>query len=173
MDRMRIGKVVTSRSHVDVTCRIDKPHESEVPPSPGDYAFGRFVTVGEDAVGILYDSQLQNPDFLDEQATLVSLLLLGSLDAQGAHQGVPPAAVPLHSAVRTMDDAAIRRFHHDPMQAVQVRYVPLVLSHARTVAVPLLMGVLDRLSGLFPEDRPRIEVLRKALRWQSIMTAIR
>lgn len=191
---MRIGKVVSSRSHLDVLCQIDKPHESATPPGPADYAFGRFVAVGEHAIGILYDSQLQNPDFgnyaprlasnpgqvgvftpdfFDEQATIVSVLLLGGLDAQGAHQGVPPEVVPIHAEVRLLDDAEVTRFHHDPVQSVQVRYVPLALSHAGNVAAPLLMGVLDRLAGLFPADRPRIEVLRKAILWQTTMTAIR
>lgn len=188
---MRIGKVVSSRSHVDVLCRLDKPHESEHPPEPGEYAFGRFVRVGEEAVGILYDSQLQNPDFgsrlargarqtggftpvpFDEQATLVSVLLLGALEGESGAQGVPHAMVPLHAEVRVMEDTEVLRFHQAPSQTVQVRYVPLVLSHAGAVAPSLLMGVLDRLSGLFPDDRPRIEVLRKALLWQSTMTAIR
>ena len=191
---MRIGKVVSSRSHVDVLCQIDKPHESEKPPGPSDYAFGRFVRVGESAVGLLYDSQLQNPDFgnyaprlasspaqvgvftpdfFDEQATLVSILLLGSLEADAGMQGVPREVVPIHAEVRLMDDSEIMRFHHDPSASVQVRYVPQVLSQAGAVAAPLLMGVLDRLAGLFPQDRARIEVLRKALLWQTTMTAIR
>jgi hypothetical protein len=191
---MRLGKVVSSRSHVDVLCQIDKPHESEHPPGPADTTFGRFVRVGETAVGILYDSQLQNPDFgnfgprlasspaqigvftpdfYDEQATLVSVLLLGALEGEVGQQGVPHEVVPIHAEVRIMDEREIVRFHHDPVSSVQVRYVPLVLSHAGAVAVPLLTGVLDRLAGLFPQDRPRIEVLRKALLWQSTMTAIR
>ncbi|MNK68336.1 hypothetical protein D3C87_876920 [compost metagenome] len=190
---MRIGKVVSSRSHVDVLCQIDKPHESERPPGPADITFGRFVMVGESTVGLLYDSQLQNPDFgnygprlsspaqvgvftpdyFDEQATLVSVLLLGGFEAAGGRQGVPHEVVPIHAEVRLMDDAEILRFHQDPATAVQVRYVPMVLSHAGAVAAPLLMGVLDRLAGLFPQDRPRIEVLRKALLWQTTMNAIR
>ena len=190
---MRIGKVVSSRSHIDVLCQIDKSHESEHPPTPADTTFGRFVRVGDAAVGILYDSQLQNPDFgnyrprvaspgqvggftpdyFDEQATLVSVLLLGSLDAKGGQQGVPQEVVPIHAEVRLMDDAEIVSFHQDPATSVQVRYVPLVLSHAGAVAAPLLMGVVDRLAGLFPADRPRIEVLRKALHWQSTMSAMR
>jgi hypothetical protein len=191
---MRIGKVVSSRSHVDVFCQIDKPHESEKPPGPADYAFGRFVRVGESAVGLLYDSQLQNPDFgnyaprlaagpaqvgvftpdfFDEQATLVSVLLLGGLEAGGGMQGVPREVVPIHAEVRLMDDTEIVAFHQDPVSAVQIRYVPQVLSHAGAVASPLLTGVLDRLAGLFPQDRPRIEVLRKALLWQTTMSALR
>lgn len=191
---MRLGKVVASRSHVELVCQIDKPHESEHPPKPSDYAFGRFVRIGEEAVGILYDSQLQNPefgnygprlasgpgqvgvftpDFYDEQATLVSVLLLGGLDAAGGQQGVPQEVVPLHAEVRPLDEEAIARFHRDPVQSVQVRYVPLVLAHAGPVAAPLLMGVLDRLGRLFPDDRPRIEVLRKALHWQATMSALR
>lgn len=190
---MRIGKVVDSRSHVDVVCQVDKPHESERPPEPSDITFGRFVRVGESAVGLLYDSQLQNPDFgnfgprlasrvqvgvftpdyFDEQATLLSVLLLGGLEASGGMQGVPQEVVPIHAEVRLLDDAEIVRFHQDPATSVQIRYVPLVLSHAGAVATPLLMGVFDRLASLFPEDRPRIEVLRKALLWQTTMTAIR
>lgn len=191
---MRIGKVVASRSHVDIICQIDKPHESERPPKPFDYAFGGFVKVGESTVGVIYDSQLHvpdfgnfaprlarsptqvgvfTPDFFDEQTTLVSLLLLGNLEGETALQGVPREVVPIHAEVKRMDDEAIKAFHVDPASSVQVRYAPLVLSHAGAVAVPLLAGVLDRLSDLFPQDRPRLEVLRKAILWQAATTALR
>lgn len=189
---MRIGTIVSSRSHVALICQVDKPLEAAPPPGRTEITFGRFVRVGESAVGLLYDSQLLNPDFghhaprvagpaqaggapsgpIDEPATLMSVLLLGSMAAGTGRQDVPQSVAPLHAEVRLLDEAEIRSFHQDPVAGVQVRYVPMVLSHAGPMAAPLLMGVLDRLAGLFPEDRPRIEVLRKTLHWQSTMGAL-
>jgi len=145
--------------------------------------------VGESAVGILYDSVLQNADSGNPGsrnnpaqagappgtagATMVSVLLLGTLDAAGGSQGMPLSVVSLHAEVGILGDDEIARFHRDADQVLQVRYVPLVLSHAGGAARPLLTVVLSRLATLFPRDLSRIEVLRKALLWQATMAAIR
>ena len=162
---MRVGTLVSSRSHVDLLCRIDPPH--------GMLAFGDFVRVGETAVGLVASSQIMSPEFGGgPAATLVSVLLLGSLTESGGRQEIPRDIVPLQAEVRRMPDEAIARFHQDPVAGLQVRYAPLILSQAGGMAAPLLVSLLDRLSELFPDDRPRLAVLRKAVRWQSAMTAL-
>src|SRR5579883_1222088 len=84
---MFIGKIVKSDSHINYVCQVYGPHEVEVEPEPGDYAFGRFVRVAtrsaqiDDpestldlalgrrqepvtyAVGVIYDTILLNPAF--------------------------------------------------------------------------------------------------------------
>ncbi|HEY9899546.1 MAG TPA: hypothetical protein V6D00_10220 [Pantanalinema sp.] len=191
---MRIGKIVSSRSHLDYVCQIYHPGEIPDVPSPASYAFGRFVRLSGDAVGIVYDSQLQNPDFgnfgprlsnspqeirvftpdlIDEQATLVSLLLLGRLSgAHGIHE-VPGEVIPVHSEVETLPDEAFVAFHRDEAGRIQLRYLPLVQAHGGPASLSLLLAVLDRLNSLCPEDRARLGVLRNALNWQRTIQAVK
>src|SRR5919108_4640327 len=42
---MLIGRIVKSNSHVDYVCHVFGPGEVPQPPSPEDYAFGRFVRI--------------------------------------------------------------------------------------------------------------------------------
>ena len=60
--RLRIGKIISSRTHADYICQIDKPFETERPPLPADYAFGQFVRLANASVGVIYGSLLQNPN---------------------------------------------------------------------------------------------------------------
>lgn len=191
---MLIGKIVSSRSHVDYLCQINAPREFEAAPEPADYAFGQFVRLPEGAVGLIYDSLLQNPDFgnygprlattsselkvftpdfVSEQSTLVSILVLGSLDPNGGSHGVPGAVIPVHSEVHTLGEEEIRRFHRAVDGGIQLRYVPTVLARCGAAAGPLLMAVMDRLFGLFEQDRARLAVLRNALNWQLTLGGIR
>src|SRR5262245_43246810 len=139
---MIIAKIIKSNSHVDYAARILDSLETDQPPLSDDYSFGQFVkiAVGEtDVVGIIYDSQLINPeygsfgprlttprehnnvftpDYLNEQGILVGILLLGWHDAIGHHQGVPRVVLPINSEVETMTVDETREFHLDDNGAV-------------------------------------------------------
>lgn len=191
---MTIGKIVSSRSHLDYICQIYAPGEIPAPPRPEAYAFGRFVGLAGDAIGIVYDTQLQNPDFgnfgprlssseaerhlftpdlIEEQATLVSLLLLGTLDATCGTHGVPPKVVPVHSEVKSLEDEDFIRFHRDAQGRIQLRYLPIVQAHGGAAGLSLLVGTLDRLNQLCPEERSRLTVLRQTLNWQRTIGTVR
>ena len=97
----RIAKIVKSNSHVDYVARVIDELDADEPPGPEDYGFAQFVAVplaeGEEAVGVVYDTQLANPDygsfgprlsshaelkvlspdFLHEQGVLLGILLVG------------------------------------------------------------------------------------------------
>ena len=97
----RIAKIVKSNSHVDYVARVIDELDADEPPSAEDYGFAQFVAVplaeGEEAVGVVYDTQLANPeygsfgprlssrdelkvlspDFLHEQGVLLGILLVG------------------------------------------------------------------------------------------------
>ena len=97
----KIAKIVKSNSHVDYVARVVDELDADSPPSREDYGFAQFVSVpvaeGEDVVGVVYDTQLVNPeygsfgprlsshadlkilspDFLHEQGVLLGILLLG------------------------------------------------------------------------------------------------
>lgn len=190
---MRLGKIVSSRSHLDYICQVYHPSETSEPPSSQDYAFGRFVRLEGGAVGVLYDSQLQNPDFgafgprltsspeeirvftpdlIDEQATLVSVLVVGTLEEEGGVQGVPREVLPIHSEVEPLAEEDFLRFHRDAAGRLQVRYFPLVQAHGGPAAVSLLLSVLDRLSQVCPADRGRLGVLRDAMNWQRTLAMV-
>lgn len=123
---MNIGKIVKSDSHINYVCQIYGPNDREEKPGPGDYAFGRFVRValrstfyedgssahnGKDpvtyAVGVIYDTILQNPafgslgprlsnetqvelfspDYISEKAILTYVMMLGMIEQHNDGQG--------------------------------------------------------------------------------------
>jgi hypothetical protein len=117
----RIARIVKSNSHVDYVARVVDELDADEPPAPEDYGFAQFVAVplaaGEEAVGVVYDTQLANPDyasfgprlsthaelkvlspdFLHEQGVLLGILLVGWRE-----RGAGPAA----QAGGAKDDAA-------------------------------------------------------------------
>jgi hypothetical protein len=159
-----IGKIVKSSSHINYICQIYGPLEIEAPPDVTHYAFGHFVRValpfrpsdlsrhGQERdqcrdeqsscsiVGVIYDTQLLNPDFgslgprlstetqvevfspdyLLEQAVLVHLVMLGVMQHHTSthgplklhiDHGIPSFPLELNSSVQTMTDEDVHRFH--------------------------------------------------------------
>jgi hypothetical protein len=104
---LKIAKIVKSNSHVDYVARVVDELDADEPPSAQDYGFAQFVSVpvaeGEEVVGVVYDTQLANPeygsfgprlsshaelkvlspDFLHEQGVLLGLLLVGWRERAG------------------------------------------------------------------------------------------
>ena len=107
----RIAKIVKSNSHVDYVGRVIDRLDADAPPAPDDYGFAQFVSIpveeGEEAVGVVYDTQLLNPeygnfgprlssreelkvlspDYLNEQGVLLGILLLGWRVRSGGGSG--------------------------------------------------------------------------------------
>jgi hypothetical protein len=194
---MRIAKIIKSNSHVDYAARILDSLEISDPPATTDYYFGQFVKIlvrdkngqprGE-AVGVIYNSQLINPeygnygprlstprelntvfspDYLNEQGVLIGILLLGWQDADGHRQGVPREVLSINSDVETMTDDEVRAFHHDATGTLQVHYYSHITTHAGSFSFQLLSVVVDQLEKLTTEkDRAGLNVLRRALAWQ-------
>lgn len=162
---MSIGKIVKSDSHISYVCQIYGPREVEIELTPADYAFGRFVRIairsaqGDDpmelarfdgsnkqepvnyAVGVIYDTILQNPafgslgprlsnetqvelfspDYISEKAVLVYIMVVGmmeqrftaqsQLDTLSVMHGVPLLSLELGSEIETMSDEEVRAFH--------------------------------------------------------------
>ena len=104
---LKIAKIVKSNSHVDYVARVVDELDADEPPSAQDYGFAQFVSVpvseGVEVVGVVYDTQLANPeygsfgprlsshaelkvlspDFLHEQGVLLGLLLVGWRERAG------------------------------------------------------------------------------------------
>ena len=193
-ERALIGKIVKSNSHIDYVCQVYNQGETSTPPTPPDYSFGRFVGVhletGEMLVGVVYNTLLMNPDFgnlgprlspradldiftpdyLAETATLVGVIALGWRATDGAfHQGVPMLAATVNTLVTRLDDAEVAAFHRSAGGQVSLRYAPLLLGQKDPLALQLLLNIVDRLMGLFPEQQRQLAVMRNNLAWKSVV----
>ncbi len=191
---MLIAKIIKSNSHVDYAARIFDSLETPQTPTTSDYHFGQFVKITvnrTDVIGVIYNSQLINPDYgnygprlstpaelnaifspdyLNEQGVLIGILLLGWMDENGSSQGVPRVVLPINSMVETMDDEVVRGFHQDPEGSLQLSYYSHVLTHAGLFAPQLLSAIVDHLEELTSErERARLAVLRRTLSWQQTM----
>ncbi len=198
---MLIAKITKSNSHVDYFARVLDSLETSESLSPSDYQFGQFVkiVVGQtEVIGVIYNSQLINPeygnygprlstpaelnvvfspDYLNEQGVLISILLLGWRDVGGNYQDVPRVVLPINSHVETMSDAEVRAFHYDGRGGsggLQAYYYSHVTIHAKQFAFQLLSAIVDQLDQLADErDRARLSVLRRTLTWQRTIGSMR
>lgn len=194
----RIAKIVASRSHVDYVGRVIDRLDAETAPAVDDYGFAQFVSLpcgdGGEVVGIVYDTQLVNPeygslgprlsppselavlspDYLNEQGVLVGLLLLGWRDSAGTHHTVPRRVVPVGQEVFKMPDEEVLKFHRDAEGRLRLHYFSQVVSRAGAAALPLLEAVLEQLErDASAEERQRFCVLRRSLAWQRTMGGVR
>ena len=198
----RIAKIVKSNSHVDYVARVIDELDADAPPAPEEYGFAQFVRMpvseDEEVVGVVYDTQLANPDygsfgprlsshadlkvlspdFLHEQGVLLGILLLGRRVRGGkgwaAHQGVPRRVVPVGQEVFSLPDAEVFEFHRGSGGAVQLHYFSQALAHAGAFAVPLVEAVISQLEpSCEPAERQRLCVLKKSLVWQRTLGQLR
>lgn len=198
---MKLGKVVKSNSHCDYIVQLDDEMEVVDPPQADDYGFGCFVKLETEqrhwAVGLIYNSQLFNPAYLNtgprlvstpdpfftpdlirETRTLLWTVLIGQLEDEGQQpcglQGIPSPVVPVNTPVWTMTPAEVHAFHRDRQQQPQFSYYSYVLRTGGTFASQLMECVLDQVSALFEgSDRRALEILRKELSWKHTMGTMR
>ncbi len=199
LDSHRLGKVVKSNSHCDYVVQVDDSHDVTEPPSPESYGFGQFVTLQGDngpcCVGLIYNSQLVNPQFLSngprlssepdplftpdlisETRTLLGVILVGTLVGQGesAHgiHGIPPTIVPVNTAVYPLSPRQVYRFHCTPDGAAQFRYYNHLLRSGGLFAPQLAQQVLQSLIQDHPFSPPEtraLTVLCKELTWKNTL----
>ena len=190
---MKIAKIVKSNSHIDLVGRVIDQLDSANPPSIDDYGFAQFVRLPledmTETVGVIYDSQLLNPDYgsfgprlspqpelavlspdyLNEQGLLVGILLLGWRDKvknEIAH-GVPRSIVPVNQDVFALSETEFYEFHQNGDGKIKLHYYSQILQHARDFGSYLLERILQQLSPLCcDEDRKRLQVLKTSLAWQ-------
>jgi hypothetical protein len=142
-------------------------------------------------VGIIYNSQLINPeygrlgprlsgsssmnsvfspDLMDEQGVLIGILLLGWVDEAGKYrQGVPRSIVPVNSEVFTMSDTDVKSFHAGSDGKLALHYYSQITTHAQRFAPQLLLSILDQLETLFGDSSlAELRLLRRTLNWQQV-----
>lgn len=201
----RIAKIVASNSHVDYVARVVDELDAEEPPAPEDYGFAQFVRVpvaeGQEVVGVVYDSQLSNPDYgsfgprlssptelrvlspdvLNERGVLLGILLLGWREraAEGGakwigRQAVPRRVVPVGQDVFGLSDKDVADFHRGEDGSVRLHYFSQAVAHAGAFATPLVESVIEQLEpACSTAERQRLCVLKKSLVWQRTLGAVR
>ncbi len=141
-------------------------------------------------IGVIYNTLLLNPDFgnlgprlssrqeleaftpdyLAETATLVGIIALGWYDRDKRYrQGVPALAATVNTFVRRLDESELLAFHCDEQMRPCLRYAPLLLNQKDPLALQLLINIVDRLAGLFPDQCGQLNVMRNNLAWKSIV----
>ena len=198
----RIAKIVASNSHVDYVARVVDELDAEEPPAPEDYGFAQFVRVpvaeGQEVVGVVYDSQLSNPDYgsfgprlssptelrvlspdvLNERGVLLGILLLGWREREGekwvGRQAVPRRVVPVGQDVFGLSEGDVADFHRGEDGSVRLHYFSQAVAHAGAFAVPLVESVIEQLEpACSTSERQRLCVLKKSLVWQRTLGAVR
>lgn len=190
---MVIGTIVKSNSHISYLCRVFGKLETATPPEPHEYAFGTFVLlapvsgVGVQLVGVVCDTILVNPeygslgprlssesdlavfspDYLNEKGVLVEVLVLGWIDGDTPHHGVPALAAQIGTRVERLEDDAVCRFHTDGKGRFVMGYLPSLLTQNDPMIPPLLLTALERLSPHFPEQSRVLAVLKNNLAWKA------
>lgn len=190
---MKIAKIVKSNSHIDYVGRVVDSLDSMNPPNASDYGFGQFVSMPledlTEVVGVIYNSQLLNPDYgsfgprlspqaelavlspdyLNEQGLLVGILLLGWRDKinDEVRHGVPRCIVPVNQDVFRLGDADFKTFHTDGAGKIRLHYYSQIISHASEFGSYLLDAILAQLAPVCgDEDQKRLQVLKTSLVWQ-------
>jgi hypothetical protein len=193
---MLLGKVIQSNDHLDYLCQIYRGDEIEQPPEPLDFGVGQFVAIelpgGSRMVGVIYNTQLYNPDFgrlgprlspqndleifspdfLEERAMLVSIAALGTLNEQAQASQTPPIMTPEPDAlVHRLDDPEIRQFHLVE-ERFQLAYAPRLLGNGHRSIPELLLTIIDRLRELFPDQAGLLALLQDDLLWRARVSPI-
>jgi hypothetical protein len=201
---MRLGKVVKSNSHCDYVVQVYGEKEIDSPPQPNDFGFGSFVKLEDPngrhwAVGVIYNSLLDNPQFSSngprlsseadrlfapdlvvETRTLLGVVLIGSLDVEagkiaGFH-GIPRVVVPINTPASTMSRDEIYQFHLDRDGSPKFGYYSHLLKCGGGFSMQLTQQVLMELaeSQLFSGSEQRaLEILCRELSWKTMVGAMR
>lgn len=198
----RLARIVNSNSHVDYIGRVIDALDADEPPSASQYGFAQFVSIPldeADLIGVIYNSQLVNPeygsfgprlspladlsvlspDYLNEQGLLIAILLLGwrerALDEKSVnHHGVPRRIIPVNQDIYQMTDEDAQSFHRDADGNMLLHYYSQIITHAGPFGVPLVEAILEQLEpSCAPEERQRLCVLKQTLVWQRTVGGMR
>lgn len=194
----KIAKIIKSNSHVDYIGRVIDRLDVDAPPQAQDYGFAQFVSLPVDdefeVIGVVYDTQLVNPeygqfgprlsppadlavlspDYLNEQGVLIGILLLGWRAWGATQMSVPRRVIPVGQDVYAMGEAQVDEFHRDREGHVRLHYYSQIVAHAGAFAVSLVEAILEQLeASCTPEERQCFCVLKRSLAWQRTLGGVR
>ena len=198
---MKLGNVVKSNSHCDYIVEVDDVLAVNHPPDPDGYGFGSFVKLETSerhwAVGLIYNSQLFNPaylnsgprltskadafftpDLIQETRTLLWTVLIGTLvqddDCTYGTHGIPLVVVPVNTNSYCMSEGEVRDFHRNSEGQTQFCYYAHLMNSTGTLAGQLLEQVLTQVIPLFDgSDRKALDILRKEVLWKQTIGMMR
>ena len=110
-----------------------------------------------------------SPDLIDDTAMLVGVLALGWQDDAGPQQGTPRLSAEVSASVRHLTDEEVRQFHRDARGRLSLRYAATLLALNNPLVPALLLEIIDRLGGLFPQEQAILQVMRDNVAWKSIV----
>lgn len=181
----RIATIIKSVSHLDYVAQVINPRvQSQI--TNADYSLGSFVLIGAKSVGVIYDTELFNPnsltlssqkeqvtifapDLRDEVDVLLKILLLGSLEKNNGKQELPTESLDAGMEVVRMTDESVKTFHLNSEGKPQVRYLTNLSNHAVKLNPGLFSCISSQLKGLFtPAQFSVIEVIERNLQWTNL-----
>lgn len=196
---VKIGKIVQSQSHIVYICRVFGTNETTNSISEKDYQFGQFVKInpnnGLEFYGIIFNSQLYNPeygnfgprltspsdlnqvftpDYIDETAVLLNIIIIGWKDSSGFKQGIPPAVVTLNAEVCTLKDEEIKNIHFDNNNQISLAYYSTILDHTGNFSTHLLLKIINNLKLIVNNTCiEELSLLEQHIKWQQTSLATR
>lgn len=197
---LTLGTIAQSHSHMDYVVEVYRERERDRPPEKQDYTFGQPVyattTVRGDEyalIGVVYDSQLVDPDqgragprlsnpdqdlfvpgYVDEKRTLLGIAFLGyaTLDPtdDGATftdvaQDMPPWTLDIDDPIRKLSDDGFEQFHF-PDQSLQVQYYDRLISTANRFGAEVTLALTGRLRTHTDADENLLDVIEQKVQWE-------
>jgi hypothetical protein len=173
------------------------------PPEKQDFEFGQPVysttTVRGDehaVVGVVYDSQLVDPDqgregprlsnpdqemfvpgYVDEKRTLLGVAFLGfarllphpdgeGYDLVDVEQEMPRWTLDIDDSVAKLPTEGFRQFHF-PEGSLRVQYYDRLISTADRFGAEVTLSLLDRLRNETSADENMLDVIEQKVRWEA------
>ena len=193
----KIARIVSSNSHIAYIGRVLEARDGDEVPGRDDYGFGRFVMMPDEhgsVVGVICDSRLVNPEYINytprgssmpalgslnqdlihEKKALIGILLLGTMIDGIATQQIPERVVPAGQFVFAMSHDEIANFHSGADGSLQLHYFPNLLANAGSLGVPLARTMIGQITVDRPEaDQQRLAVMANALQWKQTFGELR
>lgn len=194
---VNIGKIIKSDSHINYKCRVYGNRESNEEVGEKDYKFGQFVKMklsnNYTIIGVIYNSQLYNPDYgnfgprlsnpasdnrifmpdyIEETAVILDILLVGWLEDDKTNQNIPPWVVPLNTEVTTISYNELIGFHKNDNGGPLLAYYNQILINTGSISYNLLFCIINQLELLVDKQYlNKLELLKQHLVWQQTTLA--
>lgn len=200
---LTLGTVAQSHTQMDYLVEVYREQERETPPEKQDYEFGQPVysttTVSGDTyavVGVVYDSQLVDPDqgregprlsnpdqemfvpgYVDEKRTLLGVAFLGCAkltphsdsgryDFAKVDQTMPRWTLDIDDPVSKLSPPGFTQFHF-PDGTLSVQYYDRLIATADAFGAEVTLSLLDRLRNETPADENMLDVIEQKVRWEA------
>lgn len=200
---LTLGTVAQSRSQMDYVVEVYRERERERPPEKQDYEFGQPVyattTVRGDeyaVVGVVYDSQLVDPDqgrdgprlstpdqemfvpgYVDEKRTLLGVAFLGfarlsshadsdGYDLVDVKQSMPQWTLDIDDPVSKLSTSGFKQFHFAE-DTLQIQYYDRLISTANRFGAEVTLSLIDRLRRDTPAADDMLDVIEQKVRWEA------